>query len=162
MNIRKQRIKVNNENLKNFKFIGILVAVAAIVLLGMNMSPMALMGKMGANGTENVASAEGTKATIKDGVQYLDMTASYNGYTPDELYVQKGLPVQWIVDGKELSGCNNTIVIPDLNIEQRLQSGSNTIEFTPGDKDLSFSCLMGMINGTIKVVDDLEKISASE
>lgn len=151
------------------KFSGILIIVLGIImgnrglaLAGMNMSPMALMGKIGGIGTENVASANGVKATIKDGVQYVNMTASYSGYNPNTIYVQKDMPVKWIVDGKELSGCNNTIVIPDLNIQQKLQSGLNTIEFTPEDKDLPFSCWMGMIRGNIKVVDDLGKVSASE
>ena len=154
---------------KLLKFSGVLVVVLGVImsnrglaLAGMNMSPMALMGKIGAFGTENVASANTTKATIKDGVQYLDMTASYQGYTPDVLYVQKDMPVKWIVDGKELTSCNSKIVIPALKVEQKLQQGLNTIEFTPGDEDLSFSCWMGMISGTIKVVDDLAAISATD
>ncbi|WP_147534089.1 sulfite exporter TauE/SafE family protein [Bacillus marasmi] len=151
------------------KFGGILIIVLGIImgnrglaLAGMNMSPMSLVEKIGGFGTENVASANAVKATIKDGVQYVNMTASYSGYNPNTIYVQKDLPVKWVVDGKELSGCNNAIVIPDLNIQQKLQSGLNTIEFTPEDKDLAFSCWMGMIRGTIKVVDNLEKVSASE
>jgi sulfite exporter TauE/SafE/plastocyanin domain-containing protein/copper chaperone CopZ len=153
---------------KLLKFSGVLVIVLGIImgnrglaLAGMNLSPMALMGQIGALGTGNVASANAIKATIKDGVQYVNMTASYSGYNPNEIYVQKDMPVKWVIDGKELSGCNNTIVVPDLNIQQKLQSGLNTIEFTPEDKDLNFSCWMGMIRGTIKVVDDLEKVSAS-
>ncbi|MEW8986280.1 MAG: sulfite exporter TauE/SafE family protein, partial [Bacillus sp. (in: firmicutes)] len=151
------------------KFGGILIIVLGIImgnrglaLAGMNMNPMSLVEKIGGFGTENVASANAVKATIKDGVQYVNMTASYSGYNPNTIYVQKDLPVKWVVDGKELSGCNNAIVIPDLNIQQKLQSGLNTIEFTPEDKDLAFSCWMGMIRGTIKVVDNLEKVSASE
>jgi sulfite exporter TauE/SafE/plastocyanin domain-containing protein/copper chaperone CopZ len=153
---------------KLLKFSGILVVVLGIImsnrglaLAGMNMSPMALMGKIGAFGTENVDSANATKATIKDGVQYLDMTASYNGYTPDVLYIQKNMPVKWVVDGKDLTSCNSKIVIPTLNVEQKLQKGLNTIEFTPGDEDLDFSCWMGMISGTIKAVDDLETVKAA-
>lgn len=153
---------------KLLKYSGVLIIVLGLImsnrglaLAGMNISPTALLGNMGAFGTGNTASANAIKATVKDGVQYVNMTADYTGYNPNEIYVQKGLPVKWVVDGKELSGCNNTIVIPDLNIQQKLQSGLNTIEFTPKDKDLAFSCWMGMIRGTIKVVDDLEAVSAS-
>lgn len=153
---------------KLLKYSGVLIIVLGLImsnrglaLAGMNVSPTSFLKDLGAFGTDNVASANSIKATVKDGVQYVNMTASYSGYNPNEIYVQKGLPVKWVVDGKELSGCNNTIVIPDLNIQQKLQSGLNTIEFTPEDKDLAFSCWMGMIRGTIKVVDDLETVSAS-
>jgi sulfite exporter TauE/SafE/plastocyanin domain-containing protein/copper chaperone CopZ len=152
---------------KLLKYSGVLIIVLGLImsnrglaLAGMNVSPTNFLKNIGAFGTENIASANTIKATIIDGVQYVNMTADYSGYNPSEIYVQKGLPVKWVVDGKELSGCNNTIVIPDLNIQQKLQSGLNTIEFTPEDKDLAFSCWMGMIRGMIKVVDDLKTVSA--
>lgn len=96
------------------------------------------------------------KAVIKDGVQTLKLTASASGYTPSTLYVKKGVPVKWEVNGAQLTSCNNTLVIPSLNKKFKLSKGENVFEFTPGDKDLKFSCWMGMINGTIKVVDDLD------
>jgi plastocyanin domain-containing protein len=89
------------------------------------------------------------------------MTASYNGYTPNVLYVQKDLPVKWVVEAEQLTSCNNSIIIPDLKVQQKLQKGLNTIEFTPGNEDLGFSCWMGMIRGSIKVVDDLATVSAN-
>lgn len=141
--------------------LGVMMGNRGFALAGMNISPIAILTNMGAFGTDNIASANAIKAKIEDGVQYLNMTASYQGYTPNQLFVQKDMPVKWIVDGKELTGCNNAIVIPALGIQQKLQSGANMIEFTPGDDDLSFSCWMGMIRGTIKVVDDLESVSAS-
>ena len=151
---------------KILKFSGILIIVLGIImgnrgfaLAGMN--PMDIIAKVGSsNETEILDGA--VKATMEDGVQVLNMTASYEGYTPNVFYVQKGTPVKWVIDGQQLTGCNSTIVIPDLKIEQKLQSGENIIEFTPGNKDLNFSCWMGMIRGIIKVVDDLEAISASE
>lgn len=141
--------------------LGVMMGNRGFALAGMNITPMAILTNMGAFGSDNVASANAIKAKIEDGVQYLNMTASYQGYTPNQLYVQKDMPVKWIVDGKELTGCNNAIVIPALSIQQKLQSGANMIEFTPSDEDLSFSCWMGMIRGTIKVVDDLEAVTAS-
>jgi sulfite exporter TauE/SafE/plastocyanin domain-containing protein/copper chaperone CopZ len=155
---------------KILKFSGVLIIVLGLImsnrglaLAGMNLSPMALMASVGAFGDANslAPSSKSTKAIIKDGVQVLNMTANVSGYTPNTLFVQKGMPVQWVVDGEEITGCNNSIVIPALNIQQKLQSGNNLIEFTPGTEDLNFSCWMGMKRGIIKVVDDLETISAS-
>lgn len=155
---------------KILKFSGVLIIMLGLImsnrglaLAGMNMSPMAIMSSVGAFGDAAASSdsSNAIKATIKDGVQVLNMTANVYGYTPKTLYVQKGMPVKWVVDGEEITGCNNTIVVPDMNIQQKLQSGNNLIEFTPGDEDLNFSCWMGMKRGVIKVVDDLESITAT-
>ena len=153
---------------KILKYSGVLIIVLGLImsnrglaLAGMNLSPTAIMASVGAFGDANgLGSSKATKATIKDGVQILNMTAKVAGYTPNTLYVQKGMPVQWVVDGEEITGCNNSIVIPALNVQQKLQSGNNLIEFTPGNEDLNFSCWMGMKRGIIKVVDDLESINA--
>ncbi|MEH7354152.1 sulfite exporter TauE/SafE family protein [Neobacillus drentensis] len=153
---------------KILKFSGILIVVLGLVmsnrglaLAGMNLSPASIFANISAFGDNPAAPANATKATIKDGVQVLNMTANVYGYTPNTLYVQKGMPVKWVIDGEQLTGCNNTIVMPDMNLEQKLQSGKNIIEFTPGNEDIPFSCWMGMKRGTIKVVDNLKTISVS-
>ncbi|HEX9027175.1 MAG TPA: heavy metal transport/detoxification protein, partial [Clostridium sp.] len=58
--------------------------------------------------------------------------------------------------------CNNAVVVPSLNIQKTLKSGENVIEFTPGDKDINFSCWMGMIRGVIKVTDNLDSVDTSK
>lgn len=155
---------------KILKFSGVLIIMLGLImsnrglaLAGMNISPMAIMSSVGAFGSANTtsSSSEVIKATIKDGVQVLNMTANVYGYTPKTLYVQKGMPLKWVINGEEITGCNNTIVVPGMEIQQKLQSGNNLIEFTPGNEDLNFSCWMGMKRGVIKVVDDLETITAS-
>lgn len=155
---------------KILKFSGVLIIMLGLImsnrglaLAGMNLSPMAIMSSVGAFGdaADSSDSSNAIKATIKDDIQVLNMTANVYGYTPKTLYVQKGMPVKWVVEGEEITGCNNTIVVPDMNIQQKLQSGNNLIEFTPGDEDLNFSCWMGMKRGVIKVVDDLDAITAS-
>jgi sulfite exporter TauE/SafE/plastocyanin domain-containing protein/copper chaperone CopZ len=155
---------------KILKFSGVLIIMLGLImsnrglaLAGMNISPMAIMSSVGAFGDTNSysASSDVIKATIKDGVQVLNMTANVYGYTPKTLYVQKGMPLKWVINGEEITGCNNTIVVPGMNIQQKLQSGNNLIEFTPGSEDLNFSCWMGMKRGVMKVVDDLEAVTAS-
>jgi sulfite exporter TauE/SafE/plastocyanin domain-containing protein/copper chaperone CopZ len=143
--------------------LGLIMSNRGLALAGMNFSPMAIMSGVGAFGDANASSSSSDeiKATIKDGVQVLNMTANVYGYTPKTLYVQKGMPLKWVINGEEITGCNNTIVVPGMDIEQKLQSGNNLIEFTPGSEDLNFSCWMGMKRGVIKVVDDLEAITAS-
>jgi plastocyanin domain-containing protein len=72
------------------------------------------------------------------------------------------VPVKWVINGEQLTSCNNALVVPSLNIEKKLESGQNIINFTPRDKDINFSCWMGMISGVIKVVDDVNAIDSSK
>ncbi|WP_315122290.1 sulfite exporter TauE/SafE family protein [uncultured Clostridium sp.] len=157
---------------KILKFSGVLIIVLGLimgnrgfVLAGIDINPLTaitnrsksfLSGNSSGSSAENVA-----KATIKDGVQIINMTASNKGYTPNSFYVQKGVPVKWIINGEQINSCNNAIVAQSLNIEKKIKSGENIIEFTPGDTDVNFSCWMGMLRGVIKVVDNLEDVNTS-
>ncbi|MFT8313043.1 MAG: sulfite exporter TauE/SafE family protein [Clostridium sp.] len=150
------------------KFSGILVVVLGIVmgtrglaLAGVNIPTTATL-TTSLSGNKTSTSSSGAKATIENGVQVIRMTADGAGYTPNGLYVQKNMPVKWIIDGKTLNSCNGQIIVPSLNIQKNLQSGENVIEFTPKDKDISFSCEMGMIRGVIKVVDNISTVDTSK
>lgn len=149
------------------KFSGILVVVLGIVmgtrglaLSGINVS--ALASPLVNKGTSVKQGGVIVKPEIKDGVQIIRMTADGNGYTPNVLYVQKNMPVKWIIDGKQITYCNNEIVAPTFKIQKKLVKGENIIEFTPKDSHIKFSCWMGMIRGIIKVVDNIDSIDASD
>jgi sulfite exporter TauE/SafE/plastocyanin domain-containing protein/copper chaperone CopZ len=148
------------------KFGGILIVILGLImgnrglaLAGVNISPMALMHN---TAKQTDSSGNATKATLENGVQVINMTANASGYTPNVFYVQKNVPVKWVINGEVLTSCNSTIVVPSFDIEKKLESGENIITFTPGDKDINFSCWMGMISGVIKVVDDVNAINGSE
>jgi sulfite exporter TauE/SafE/plastocyanin domain-containing protein/copper chaperone CopZ len=148
------------------KFSGIFVIILGLImgrrglaLAGVNVpNPMSALGgrAVSRNGSVGVA-------VIQDGVQIVNMTADGRGYTPNVLYVQKGIPVKWVIDGKQVTSCNNAVVIPALKERYTIRAGENIAEFTP-DKtgDLTFSCWMGMIPGVFKVVDDLNTVDASK
>lgn len=162
---------------KILKFSGVLIIVLGLImgnrglaLTGMSINPLTYISNYLAssdsssvpeNNNTSSSSSNTNNAVINDGVQVLTMTASARGYTPNTLYVQKGVPVKWVINATQLTSCNNAIVIPSLNKQQKLKSGENIIEFDPGDKDLKFSCWMGMIRGTIKVVDNLDTAANS-
>lgn len=163
---------------KLLKFSGVLIIVLGLImgnrglaLAGVSINPLNLLTSDSSNTSKNTTGSSGNKTTtpssnegkavLKDGVQVLNMTVGSRGYSPNVLYVQKGVPVKWVIDAKQLNSCNNAIAIPSLNQQHALKSGENIIEFTPGDKDFLFSCWMGMIRGKIKVVDNLGDISAS-
>lgn len=149
------------------KFSGILVVVLGIVmgsrglaLAGVNIpTPSTLATSL--SGNKTTTSSLG-KPIIENGVQIIKMTADGAGYTPNGLYIQKNMPVRWIIDGKALNSCNGQIIVPSLNIQKTLKPGENVIEFTPKDKDINFSCGMGMIRGVFKVVDNVETVDTSK
>lgn len=150
---------------KILKFSGVLIIVLGLImgnrglaLAGININPLTVI----ANNSSGSSNAYVAKATLQDGIQIINMTADNNGYTPNAFYVQKGIPVKWIIDGKEMNSCNNAIVARELNLEWKIKKGENIKEFTPGDKDINFSCWMGMIRGVIKVVDNLDAVDTSK
>lgn len=149
------------------KFSGILVVVLGIVmsnrgltLSGVNIPSTLASSLFGAKPLVQVS--QSSKSTLVDGVQIIKMTVDEIGYTPATLYVQKYVPVKWIINGKLIDSCNEQIVVPSLNIQKNLHLGENVINFIPKDKDINFSCGMGMIKGVIKVVDNIQAVEITK
>jgi len=94
-------------------------------------------------------------AEIVDGVQTITTTLSSDRYQP--IIVQKDIPVHWIIkaQAEDINGCNNEIVIPEYNVEKKLNAGDNIIEFIPHESGtFAYSCWMGMIKSKITVVNE--------
>ena len=151
------------------KFSGILVVVLGLImgnrglaLAGVGIPNASTLAQNLSGDGAQAAQANIGKATIENGVQVIRMTADNNGYTPNAFYVQKDMPVKWIITGNQINSCNNAVVVPSLNIQKTLKSGENVIEFTPKDGDINFSCWMGMIRGIIKVTDNLDSVDTSK
>lgn len=151
------------------KFSGILVVVLGLImgnrglaLAGIGIPNASTLAQNFSGDGAQAAQADIGKATIENGVQVIRMTADNNGYTPNAFYVQKDMPVKWIITGNQINSCNNAVVVPSLNIQKTLKSGENVIEFTPKDGDINFSCWMGMIRGIIKVTDNLDSVDTSK
>ncbi|HZJ41845.1 MAG TPA: sulfite exporter TauE/SafE family protein [Patescibacteria group bacterium] len=93
---------------------------------------------------------------IVKGVQILKMDAKSTGYTPNRLKVRAGIPVRWEITDKGTSGCTNAVMSRGLFEGQiALTPGKTSVkEFTPEQPGIyKFSCWMGMVSGTIEVVD---------
>jgi plastocyanin domain-containing protein len=102
-------------------------------------------------------------ARIEDGVQNVSTTVDSGRYHP--LIVQKGIPVRWTVLAKaeDLNGCNNPMTVPAYGIRKQLSPGENLIEFTPDREGIIvYTCWMGMISSSIKVVADLSTVKAAD
>jgi sulfite exporter TauE/SafE/copper chaperone CopZ len=98
----------------------------------------------------------GELAEIVDGKQFVKMTATSSGYSPNKFVVKKNIPVRWEVDGKEIYGCQGTLQSPQAGIELTyLKEGENVFEFIPKDIGIiNFSCSMGMFSGQFMVIEN--------
>jgi plastocyanin len=101
---------------------------------------------------------------LVNGKQVIKMNASSNGYTPNYFKVKAGVPVRWEINDTGTSGCTNAIISRSLFDGQiDLTPGQVSVkEFTPEKAGkYKFSCWMGMISGTIEVVDQNGSAGAS-
>ncbi len=102
-------------------------------------------------------------AKLASGYQTVSTTVEAGQYHP--LMVQVGVPLRWTISVKaqDLNGCNNPITIPQLGIRAKLVPGDNVIEFTPDRAgNITYTCWMGMISSTIRVVPDIARLTAQD
>lgn len=98
-------------------------------------------------------------AEIKDGIQVVTTKLLPGRY--ETITVEKGTPVRWTIEAENgsLNGCNNAIIIPELEKEYTLSEGENLIEFIHEESGIiSYSCWMGMIRSRIVVGDDIDSL----
>jgi sulfite exporter TauE/SafE len=90
---------------------------------------------------------------IKNGEQIVNSTLKPNRYPA--ITVQQGIPVRWTIKAPpgSITGCNNSMIIREYNIQYTFQDGDNVIKFTPAKTGrFRYSCWMGMIQSTITVL----------
>jgi len=109
------------------------------------------------NQTENsVSSKELADNDNKQDTNYqiVKMDLTYQGYVPNTLTVKKGIPVRWVINVKEISGCTSEILLPAFDVDRQLKRGENIIEFTPKIAGTyKFSCGMQMVWGKFVVTE---------
>jgi sulfite exporter TauE/SafE len=90
-----------------------------------------------------------------DTEQTIRMDVLKSKFSPNRFTLRKGVPVKWVINGKEMNECNKVIVIPEYKMRIELKEGTQIIEFTPPESGVvPWSCWMGMIPGTFIVVDN--------
>ncbi|MDP4180780.1 MAG: sulfite exporter TauE/SafE family protein [Bacillota bacterium] len=145
---------------KMMKVSAVLVMLLGIIMLnrGLNLSGYNVSLALGdPTGNDNIAK-------IESGVQTVTTKLKSGSYSP--IVVQKGIPVKWTIkaDKENLNGCNNAITAQEFGIEnKKLSAGDNLIEFTPSKEgNFVYTCWMGMLNGYVKVVDDIKNINIDD
>ena len=145
---------------KMMKVSAVLVLILGIVMLnrGMVLSGVNTSMVIGAENSSNHI------AKVNGDFQEVTTKIESGRYSP--IIVQKGIPVRWTISAtrEALNGCNNSINVPEYNIQnKKLNEGKTVIEFTP-DKtgNYIYTCWMGMISSNIKVVEDISNINDEE
>ncbi len=129
------------------------VSAVIIVIMGIHMimDGMAVSGLYFA-GRGNAENAQ--MAMLEGDVQRITTEIDYGTYQP--FTVRAGVPLEWniyVPEGK-LNGCNGEILIPEYDLDVKLQEGDNLVTFTPvGGGSIPYSCWMGMIRSSITVVE---------
>ena len=89
-------------------------------------------------------------AQISEGIQVIDIAVD-GGYSPDQITVQAGQPVQLNFLRKDPSSCLEQVILPDFNKALDLPLNQNvTVEVLPQKAgSYTFHCGMNMFHGTI-------------
>jgi len=128
------------------------LALSGVALPIPGMGAGVALSTTGGNGTGAVVAVN--QAVMTDGVQVIETELTSNGYP--EITVTKGIPVKWNLKAEavDINGCNETLIIPEYNVEKKLEPGDNIITFTPTESGvIPYSCWMGMIQSRINVVE---------
>ena len=86
-------------------------------------------------------------STIENGKQILTIRAVGDGYEPKTIHAKSGIPGTIKFPPTLTFGCQNSVVIPDLDASKVLSRSSDTeFEFAaqPAGKTIKGSCAMGM------------------
>ena len=155
---------VGMNSLKKYvRYAGVLVIFLGVIMFN---NGLALSGTAFMAPPPDQVSAEATQVDVceldsdscedsqKPEYQEIHMEVTKYGYEPNSFVLQKGIPVLWVINGKELSYCNNGIIVPEYGLEFSIEPGEQVIEFTPENEGtFGWSCWMGMIPGSFTVVD---------
>lgn len=138
--------------------LGLLMVNRGLALTGTGFDTTSLLASVSASSNEitgNIA--------LEDGYQIIRMEVNRYGWEPDKFVLKKDVPVKWIINGKEINGCNNAIQVPKYGLDFDIRPGEQVIEFTPNKEGIvSWSCWMGMIPGTFVVKDDIDLDNAEQ
>ncbi len=147
---------ISKDKIKQFmRLSGIIVIILGLLMLNRGLTNFGY-------GLKSFIPDSQTVSESAEGFQTVNMTLNYKGYTPNVLYIKKDIPVRWVINAEQISGCTDSIIMPDYDIEKNLKKGENIIEFTPTEVgEIKFSCWMQMVWGKFIVVDSNEELSTN-
>lgn len=141
---------------KILKISGIVVIILGLIMVNRGLALTGTGYDAGSILSFGSGSSAGSNAVTGDGFQEIKMDVLASGWSPNKFVLKKGVPVKWVINGKQITGCNNAIQVPKLGLNFKIKEGLQTIEFTPNEEGtIPFSCWMGMIRGNFIVKDEI-------
>ncbi|HEY8065976.1 MAG TPA: sulfite exporter TauE/SafE family protein [Methylosinus sp.] len=140
--------------------LGAVMINRGLILTGWGYDLQSIVGTLRGSGESAVpspapaAAPRASASPDRAASQTIEMDVVAAGFSPDRFTLAKGVPVHWVVDGKEITNCNKRIVVPSLGLEFDVKPGKQTIDFTPREAGvIHWSCWMGMLRGEFDVKD---------
>jgi len=132
------------------KVAGVLIIIFAIYTFNSGLALKGVKTNVVSSKSNQEAETQNQPAPQSEQIVMMNVTAS--GFEPSVFTVQQGVPVKWIINGVNVTGCTSTIIVPSYNISKSLKTGENVVQFTPRSKGIiNFSCGMGMVRGKFVV-----------
>lgn len=131
------------------------VLISGYILIGPGNQP----SNQGNNQNQNANQDTNGLAPIVNGKQIIKMTVLGSSYSPNYFKLKAGIPVQWEITSSGQSGCDSGAIVANGLLQgiTYLDPGAGqvkVVEFTPQSVGTyRFSCTMGMVRGTIEVVN---------
>ncbi len=125
---------------------GVLVLVMGMAMLTRGLSLSGVQVRLSTQTVQTDASV------VTETYQTVNSELEWRGY-PD-ITVKAGVQVRWVIHAGEgkITGCNNEMVIPALNLRVPLQEGDNVVEFMAEEPSvIPYTCWMGRLHGSITV-----------
>jgi sulfite exporter TauE/SafE len=146
------------------KVAGILVLLFAIFNINSQLNVLGLVNAqnlsvpkiIGNNNSINTAKPNVNSPPIVNGKQIIEMEADFRGYHPNHFVVKVGIPVIWKINDTGTNGCTGALIAKNFfnDIIQLTPGKTSEKEFIPKTVgNFRFSCTMGMVNGSIEVVN---------
>ena len=126
---------------------GVLVLLMGMAMLSNGLNLAGIRLRLSGSAASDVAVADAN-------IQIDESELDWRGY-PD-ITVEAGVPVRWNIhaEAEKITGCNNEMVIPALNLRVHLSEGDNIVEFTVDEPGvIPYTCWMGMLRGTITALE---------
>ncbi|MBU1165418.1 sulfite exporter TauE/SafE family protein [Candidatus Micrarchaeota archaeon] len=144
------------------KFSGILVIILGLVMAsnGLNLLGVGLPALTSASPAPGDSIVVDAPIVDAEGYQVIKMDVTSYGWSPNSFVIKKGVPVRWEINGVDLNGCNNEIIVREYGLDIKLKKGIQVIEFTPDrEGTVRWSCWMGMIPGQFVVVENVDTVT---
>ncbi len=132
------------------RFVGVMVIGFAILngSAGLRLSGFSLPSLVGTAVAANVDPS----IVGADGVERFTTRQDVGGYSPSNVTIYAGYPVEWTIVSSNTSTCAASLFAPGVDIRARLQKGPNTFRLPPLPAGvLRYTCAMGMYSAQITV-----------